>query len=104
PLPHGSGVLGVAFSPDGAALATAGRDGTVRVWGLTPAAPLTELPYSPGVSKAAFTPDSKTLLLWERGGGAPLLRFDATDGHALTPPLPTGGVGGKDFPPEVRGL
>jgi len=32
---HVKVVLGVAFAPDGKALATAGSDGTVKVWKVT---------------------------------------------------------------------
>mgnify|MGYP000561984351 CR=1 FL=1 len=56
--------MGVAFGPDSQMLATAGSDGTVRLWNVTTGQalgdPLTG--HAGGIPALAFAPDGTTLL------------------------------------------
>ena len=55
-------VFGVAFSPDGKALATAGADHTVKIWNLESGELLTTYRgHQESVLSVAFSPDGKTL-------------------------------------------
>jgi WD40 repeat protein len=55
-------VYDLAFSPVAALLATAGRDGRIRIWELSSGRALRSLESHPtGVSRVVFSPDGKTL-------------------------------------------
>ena len=60
-LPHGRGVVAVAFSPDGTYLATASSDHTARVWETANWREVTRLPHEHGVKHVVFSPDNHSL-------------------------------------------
>src|SRR5262249_59107989 len=65
---HAKGVLAVAFSPDGARVASAGADGIVKVWhrrGLPPAPTLRG--HTPPRTAGVFSPGRRALA-HRRGG------------------------------------
>jgi WD40 repeat protein len=91
---HTSGIAGVAFSLDGTRLATASRDGTARVWNITPANELLfiprdlqlEAPNSGWTFDVSYSPDGTKILtddpaenaakLWDASTGKELLSFE----------------------------
>jgi WD40 repeat protein/tRNA A-37 threonylcarbamoyl transferase component Bud32 len=101
---HQDAVLAVAFSPDGARLASAGADGAVKVWdrrALREA--LTLRGHAAQVTALAFSPDGKSLAsggadgavrVWHAASGKRLAAFQA---HA-------GAVTGLAFDPAGRSL
>jgi WD40 repeat protein len=61
---HGGEIRGIAFSPDGALIASAGADGTLRVWdnsGQRDSLPIFQQPERLG--NTVFSPDGKTLVV-----------------------------------------
>ncbi|MEG5046281.1 AAA-like domain-containing protein [Microcoleus sp. B4-C1] len=54
-------IMSVAFSPDGAMLATASAGGTARIWSKE-GTPLSILKHTSGVTNISFSPDSQMLL------------------------------------------
>jgi WD40 repeat protein len=95
PRAHDAFMTSLAFSPDGARLASAGDDGVIRLWDARRGDPLHEPRLRPGgkVRGIAFSPDGRRLAsagddgavrIWDSGSGEELDRFRAHHGQALS--------------------
>lgn len=90
---HRGRLRAVQFAPDGASLATAGDDGTVRLWRSTDGAQLGTLPgHDNGCLCLSFSPDGTRLatgggddrlVLWDVASRAAALTLDAKDMYCL---------------------
>ena len=85
---HAAPVVGLAVSPDGATLASASWDGTVRLWPLGGGAPRVLEGHQQNVNGIAFSPDGRTLA--SAGYDATLRIWPSTgDGSPIIATLPT---------------
>jgi WD40 repeat protein len=85
---HADRVWCTAFAPDGIRLASAGRDGVVRLFRVSrddrrTFAAVVDAPDAVAVEWAGFTPGGNALLTWASSG--PLRRWDALSGRPLAP-------------------
>jgi WD40 repeat protein len=90
---HASAVAGVAYNPDESRLATAGKDGTVRVWDTVTGTEVRVLRGHKGeVERVAFSPDGtrlasagrdRTIRVWEAAGDKELLTIDVDKSAVL---------------------
>jgi WD40 repeat protein len=78
---HQGGIWGACLSPDGELLATAGRDGIVRIFDLETFQVLHELAHPGDTNGVAFTKDGKALLTG--CGDAKIRVFDVETGAEL---------------------
>jgi WD40 repeat protein len=74
-MPHPQAVQGIAFHPQGRALATACVDGAARLWDARSGKPLgMPMPHEGPVERVLFSPDGQTLLTAGREHAARLWR------------------------------
>ena len=105
---HRAPVAGLAVSPDGASLASASWDHTVRLWSLADGAQRILEGHTQNVNGVAFAPDGKSLVsvgydlavrIWPVAGGAPatITLPSPLNAVAIAPDgeIATGGADGK---------
>jgi len=90
----------VAFSPDGQFLATAGRDGTARVWDLANGQEMSRLRHAAPVEAVAFSPDGHQLITASFDGTARL--WDLASGDERLRAVHPGGSEVAAFSPQGR--
>lgn len=78
---HGESIRAIAFSPDGAALASSADDGFIRLWELAAGKELRRIKHDTQILKLAFSPDGQQLV----GGGFNLRRWEVASGNELPP-------------------
>jgi WD40 repeat protein len=99
---HTGEVYGVAYSPDGQYMATAGSDATVRVWDLRTRKPRTLTGHTSSVTAVAFSPDGRYLA--SAGHDATVRVWDLATGRSRTLTGRSGPVTAVVYSPDGRHL
>jgi hypothetical protein len=100
---HTATVWGITYSPDGTLLATASKDGTVRLWNARTGKPVASLGGHEGdVHGVAFSADSK--LLASAGADRTVRVWDPATGNELRKMTHTDPVNGLAFTPDDKAL
>ncbi|MCD4686004.1 MAG: SH3 domain-containing protein, partial [Anaerolineae bacterium] len=82
---HGSDITALTYNPAGTVLASASRDGTVRLWDAYTDAEIMVLPHADAVQDAVFSPDGSrvatvtqggSVYLWDTASGMEVARFE----------------------------
>ena len=92
PLRHAGVVVSVAFSPNGATLASVSADGTVRLWDVAARRPIGDPLRHADVMGVAFSPNGATLASASADGTVRLWdlpTFEAACSLANSGPLPS---------------
>jgi hypothetical protein len=94
-------VTSVAFSPDGARLASGSQDMTVKVWEARTGQELHTLKgHTSAVNIVAFSPDGQRVVSRDQKGET--IVWDLTNGHRLNEPVPQALVWGSARSPDGR--
>src|SRR5262249_42590591 len=104
---HLSYPYGVAFAPDGTALASGGSDRTVRVWSLTGAEPSQRSLFkgdNVAIYTVAYGPDARTLAAAGAGPAVRLYHPAFNRERGATKGLPHGSISHVAFAPGGRHL
>jgi WD40 repeat protein len=102
---HTKPVSEVSFSPDGQRLASAGKDGSVRIWSLAGGAPLVLRGHEGGARAIAFSPDGQRVAGAGADGTVRIWRADGTGTPTVIQDQPPGRpVGAVVFSPDSRSL
>jgi WD40 repeat protein len=100
---HTSGVVDIAYSPDGRKIATASNDTTAKIWDATTGRELLTLTgHSTELRPIAFSPDGKFLATGSGDNTAKVWGVESGQ-ELLTLPGSAGGVYGVAFSPSDHG-
>jgi RNA polymerase sigma factor (sigma-70 family) len=99
---HRGAVNAVAFAPGGKAVATAGADGTVRLWDPSTGTQLHRLPLPDRAVGVAFSPDATLVVAASAGKVGAVIGWDRATGRKLWQCSVAGGVGAVAFSPDGK--
>lgn len=98
---HTDYIKAVAFSPDGARIASASNDSTARVWDVATGADLFSLPHETWVQAVAFSPDGALIATGGiQGFGGAVHVWDAATGEHVAELVHPGYINSIAFSPD----